>query len=107
MPLPDVLVYREESRVVAEVSGIIDLTDCDAVTRTLRSHVAACEAPELVVRLHDSIVTTAALRAVAAAHTAARERGVRLWVVAPPVAVRIFEAACMDFLLGPEAYDGR
>ncbi|SHM79890.1 hypothetical protein [Actinacidiphila paucisporea] len=105
MPLPDVLAYREDARVTVEVGGIVDLMDCDAVSRTLLTHVEMCDVPEIVVRLHDPIVTTAALRAVTAAYAAARGRGVALSVVVPPVAVRIFEAAGLDHLLGPDAYN--
>ncbi|WP_329182203.1 STAS domain-containing protein [Streptomyces sp. NBC_01477] len=103
----DILAYREESHVTVEVNGVIDAMDHEAVSCALRSHVETCEESELVVRLHDSIVTTAALRTLCETYAAARARGIALRVVVPPIAVRIFHMAGVEFLLAPEAYRGR
>jgi hypothetical protein len=95
----DMVSYRERGRVTVEIEGIVDGTDRSALLETLRLHLISCQEPELLVRLVDQVVTSAALHVLDDLYREALVRDVCLRVRVHPHAVKIFHATGLEYLL--------
>ncbi|MYS24247.1 hypothetical protein GA0115240_16195 [Streptomyces sp. DvalAA-14] len=95
----EVLAYRADGAVAVEIPGVIDFHQRRDVLETLLGHLRACEEPELVVHLHDCLVTSTALDILCELHSAATEHAVAVRVMVPPLAVKVFTVTGLEHLL--------
>lgn len=96
----EILAYREDIGVAVEIPGVIDFHQRQDVWETLLGHLRTCEEPELIVYLHDCLVTSTALDILCELHrTAADDHAVTLRVVVPPLAVKVFSVTGLEHLL--------
>jgi anti-anti-sigma regulatory factor len=95
----NILAYKDDTRVAVEIPGVVDFHEREHVTAVLLEHLRTCQEPELVVHLHNPLVTATALGILSELHRHAADRAVTLRVVVPPLAVKVFTATGLEHLL--------